>query len=354
MIESILAVIIGGLFGTIVFVLPALLIRAVYRKRLAARENVRLEGQPQTMQEDPSLPEPYGSQQGFMSLVLFSLLVIVWGVMTGFVVGVFSHLFYIVFILALAMGINGGKMIVDVIQRGKFRQTSQLLFLSLLSAVSMFTAFHYTRYLGFQVQASLEIYSDFSEATDGENLAVTKAFLDYALEEETGHSGFLGYMLYRANEGVSIGRLARSNSVNLGPVLTWLYWLLEFGIILGVTIQKGRKVTSARFCEACGSLYGGEKHLGGTASMNEPLLLEMIQQKDFGGLGALMEQNAELPSVEVYFQGCKVCGRSPSQLVVRHAFQSVKGDLHFSDLSRITLLPAESAQLLRQVSFSGD
>jgi hypothetical protein len=335
-------------------VLPALLIRAVYRKRRAAKEKARRESQSQTMQKESSLPEPASSQQRLMSLVLFSLLVIVWGVMTGFVVGVFSHLLYIVFIFALAMGINGGKMIVDVMQRGKFRQTSQLLFLSLLSAISMYAAFHYTRYLGFQVQASLEIYSDFSEATDGENFAVTKAFLDYALEEETGHSGFLGYLLYRANEGVSIGRLARSSSVNLGPVLTWLYWLLEFGIVLGVTIQKGRKVTSAQVCKACGSPYDGEKHLGGTASANEHLLLEMIQQKDFAGLGRLMEKNADLPSIEVYFQGCKICGKSPSQLVVRHAFQSAKGDLRFRDALQTTLPPAESAQLISQVSFSGD
>ena len=286
--------------------------------------------------------------------MIFSLLVIVWGVMTGFVVGVFSHLLYIVFVFALAMGINGGRMIVDVVQRARLRQTSQLLFLSLLSAVSMYAAFHYTRYLGFQVQASLEIYSDFSEATDVENLAITRAFLDYALEEETGHPGFLGYMLYRANEGVSIGRLARSRSVNLGPVLTWLYWLLEFGIILGVTIQKGKKATSARVCEACGSPYDGEKHLGGTASANEHLLLEMIQQKDFAGLERLIEQNAELPSIEVYFQGCRVCRKSTSQLMVRHAFQSAKGNLHFQDTLQTTLLPAESVRLLSQISFSGD
>jgi hypothetical protein len=345
--EEILVPILGmGLvlaFAAPFFALPIILVK-IYRKRQAAKEKDRLESQPQTIQAESWLPQPS----------IFSLLVIVWGMMTGFAVGMFSHLLYIVFILALVMGINGGKMIVDVVQRARLRQTSQLLFLSLLSAVSMYAAFHYTRYLGFQVQASLEIYSDFSEAIDGENLAVTKAFLDYALEEETGHSGFLGYMLYRANEGVSIGRLARSSSFNLGPLLTWLYWLLEFGIIFGMTIQKGRKAISERVCEACGSPYGGEKHLGGTTLANVHLLLELIRDKDFTRLGTLMEKNAELPSVEVYLQGCKVCGKSPSQLVVRHAFQSGKGGLRFQDTLQTTLLPAESAQLLSQVSFSGD
>jgi hypothetical protein len=200
----------------------------------------------------------------------------------------------------------------------------------------------------------MEIFSGLSEATEEENLQVTHAFLDYALEEETGHSGFLGYILYEAKEGATIGRLFRSSSINLGPVLTWLYWLLEFGIILGVTIQKGKKVIGMSFCEACGNWYGSEKHLGGTASANEAFLLDLIRQKDFTGLGTLIEKNAELPSLEVYFQGCQVCGKSQSQLVVRRAFQSGKGGLQFTNAAQTILQPNESVLLLNQLSFSGD
>src|SRR6185503_18015763 len=105
-----------------------------------------------------------------------------------------------------------------------------------------------------------------------ENLSVAKSFLDYALQEETGHPGFVGYMLYKASTGVSIGSLSRSSSVNLGPILTVAYWLLEFALILGLTVQMGRKATGASFCESCGNRYGGEKHLGGTTSANESFL----------------------------------------------------------------------------------
>jgi hypothetical protein len=217
----------------------------------------------------------------------------------------------------------------------------------------MYGMLHYGRYVGFVVSASMEISSGLSEALEDENLSVAKAFLDYALEEETGHSGFPGYLLYRASEGVSIGRLTRTSSFNLGPVLTWLYWLLEFGIILGLTVQRGRKTTRASFCEACGNRYSGERHLGGTASANESFLLELIGQKDFTGLRSLMEPNAELPSLEVYYQGCQVCGKSPSRLVVRHASQGTRG-LQFRDASQTVLHPTESALLLSQLSVSGD
>jgi hypothetical protein len=200
----------------------------------------------------------------------------------------------------------------------------------------------------------MEIFSSLSEATETENLQATRVFLDDALEEETGHSGFIGYMLYKANEGVSLGRLSRSSSFNLGPVLTWLYWLLEFGIILGLTFQKGKKVIGMPFCEACGNRYSGEKHLGGTAPANEPVLLDLIQQKDFMELGKLLEKNAEVPSVEIYFQGCEVCNQSQSRLIVRRAFQGAKGGLQFTDALQTVLQPKDSVLLLNQMGSVGN
>jgi hypothetical protein len=139
-----------------------------------------------------------------------------------------------------------------------------------------------------------------------------------------------------------------------------LYWLLEFGIIFGVSLQMGRWASAAPakkkrgVCEVCGSRLGSEKHLGGTATANESTLLELIGRRDFSGLGNLMQPDAEVPSLEVYYRGCTACGESPSQLVVRRAFQTAQGSLGFTDASRTALQPGESALLLSQFSFGGD
>jgi hypothetical protein len=298
--------------------------------------------------------QPARHQQSIATLIVLSIIGIVFGLGTGLVIGMFSQLIPIVFLYPVVMGIVSGKMISEVIQNARVRKTSQLLVLSTLLAVAMYGSYHYCRYLGFQLRASFEIFEGFSAATESENLGVTKTFLDYALEEETGHSGFLGYMLYEAKQGVSIGRLTRSSSVNLGPVLTWLYWLVEFGIILGLTVQKGWRLINIAFCESCGNPYGSEKHLGGTMAANESLVLDLIGQKDFVALGKLMEPNADVPSLEVYFQGCEACGGGRSQLVMRRAFQGEKGALQFKDAAQAILQPAESLSLLKQLSFSGD
>ena len=293
-------------------------------------------------------------KQSIATLIVMSILGILFGLATGLGTGIFSQLIPVVFLYPIIMGIANGNMITEIIQRARIRKTSQLLVLSILMAVAMYGSYHYCRYLAFQLRASLEIFEGFSAATEAENLGVTKTFLDYALNEETGHSGFLGYILYEAKQGVSIGRLTRSSSVNLGPVLTWLYWLMELAIILGLTIQKGWKLIQVAFCESCGNRFGSEKHLGGTIAANESLVLDLVRQKDFVELQKLMEPNAELPSLEVYFQGCEVCGGSQSRLVVRHAFQGAKGALQFEDTAQASLQPAESQSLLKQLSFSGD
>ena len=327
----------------------------VYRKFRPAKVNAGIERQSERPEEEPTLsPKPVNSRQAMIIFVGISLLVSVYGLITGFVVGIISNLIYIVFVFPLVLGINNGKLIADVVQKAKIRKLSQLVILSLLSAIMIYAALHYARYFGFQIRASLEISSSFSEALEEENLGMAKALVNYALTEETGHAGFVGYMIYRANEGVSIGRLSRSSGLNLGPVLTWLYWALEFGIIFGLTIQKGKKVIGMSFCEACGNWYGKEKHLGGTATANESFLLDLIQKKDFSGLGKLIEKNAEVPSLEVYFQGCEVCGKSSSQLVVRRALQNTKGGLQFRDALQTVLQPTESSLLLSQLSYSGD
>jgi hypothetical protein len=300
------------------------------------------------------LPQFAPTPRSIAALIIMTILLVLWGMIVGFGVGALSHFFYLAFIFPIAMGISSGKAIMESSQTAKIRSLSHVILVSVLSTVAMYGMFHYTRYLGSIVETSIEMFGGFSEAIEEENLGLAKVFTDYALKEEIGFSGFPGHVLYEAQEGITIKRPFRINGFHLGPVLTWLYWLLEFGIILGLTIQMSKPVSNKPVCETCGKPYGSEKHLGGTASANEPLMLDLIRQKDFAGLGKLMEPDADLPSLEVYFQGCQVCGKSQSQLVVRRASQGAKGTLQFKDAAQTILQPAESLLLLQQASVSGD
>jgi len=324
--------------------LAAIIVYKAYRKFRPARQKAQIEKQPER-----KLEKPPSIQRTTFNFIGITILLAFVGLLIGSMVSIFSNLIYIVFLFPLGMGLIGGGIVADAIRIVKLRKTYQLIFISLLMAVMMYAAFHYGRYIALQVQTSLEMFPGLSEASEDKNLQTAKVFLDYALEQETGYPGFVGYMLIKADEGVSIGRFYRSSRVNLGPILTWLYWMLEFGIILYVMIIMGKKQAGKTFCESCGNWLGGEKHLGGTAQANESLSLNLIKQKDFVGLRKLLVEDAEMPSVEIYFQGCEACNESNSRLVVRRAFPTSKGSLQFTDISQTILQPIDRTQLLNQL-----
>lgn len=353
--ETVFGIIAVFAFASPIIALVIIIAYKVYRKFRPSQARQQVEKPPESSLEKQAMPhKPASPQRAVVDFIITAVLVVPAGVMVGVAASILSHLIYIVFVFPLLIGFASGRMINGAIYMAKIRKTSQLIFLSLVAAITIYGTYHYGRYVGLQIQTSFEMFPGFSQATEDKNLGAAKALVDYALEQETGYSGFVGYMLFKANEGISIGHFYSSNRLNLGPTLTWLYWTMEFGVILWVTIHTGKKLVSMSFCEFCGNWYGRERHLGGTTSANKSVLIDLIKQKDFIELGKLMEENAELPSLELYLQGCQVCNKSHSRLVVRHAFQGPKGGMQFADTSKIVLQPQESVLLLSQLKFIGN
>ena len=325
-----------------------------YRNIRLSQAKDETERWPESEPAVPSeLPGPASHRQNMFTFVLMTILVALAGVFVGVLASVFSQLIYIVLLFPLVMGITAGNIVGLAIRWAKVRKISQAVFLSLLAAVTIYGTFHYGRYVWFWTHASAEIFSRLPRPIKEKDFNVAAAIVDYALKEETGHSGFVGYMLYKAKEGVSIGRFYSSNGFNLGPVFTLVYWLVEFGIILYVPIYKGKKSIRMPFCEICGNWYRQEKHLGGTAAANESFLRDLLKKKDFMELRDLLEENAELPSLELYWQGCEACHQSHSHLVVRHTFQGPRG-LQFTEASKTVLQPRERVLLLGQSNLIGN
>lgn len=273
------------------------------------------------------------------------LILITGGIGTGLIVAFVGSFFYLAFLFPLAMGYAGGSILKSAIQAVKTRKQSHLIVFSLLVAILMYGTYHYGRFEALQLRMAFEMSSGFSEAMSDKGLELGKSVLDYALQLETGHTGFVGYMLYKAQEGVSLGRLVSSSNINLGPVLTWIYWLMEIGIILGITVTMGRNELLVPVCDACGSRYGSDKHLGGTSMNNKSVLLELINRKDFAEAGKLLQENTDLPSLELYLKSCPSCDKGISHLTVQQAAQGPKGSVIFTDVSKVTLQPQDRLAL---------
>jgi len=291
-----------------------------------------------------SIPEKL-SRNRFIALIIAALISIGMGAGVGMTVSIIGNFVYLILLFPIGMGFAAGSFLANLVKELKIRGVVEAAFLSLLAAVTMYGAYHYGRYMALQVQTSMMLFSTFSKAMEDESLHIARTLVDSAMQEQTGYSGFGGYMLYRAQEGVSIGRSYSNNRLNLGFTFTWLYWFIEFGIIQWIILLLARKSAGALYCELCKNWYGSEKHLGGTSLRKESQSAAMISRKDFAGIKTLLETKTEIPGVEFYLQSCETCNNNVSHLTVRHSYRNAKGILYFKDVARYSLSPTDTALL---------
>jgi hypothetical protein len=281
------------------------------------------------------------------------LLILLGGTLTGFAAGAVGSLCSLAILFPLAMGFAGGKLTAWAARLAKVSGKRRMLLLSALAAGVIYAAYHYAGYLSLQLQTYLALTGDPSYAGEEISFESARFVVEYALLQETGRMGFFGYLLYKAGQGLSIGRFYSQSRLELGPALTWAYWLLEFGVILSIAAVLGRMQKQSRR-PACGSPYKGEKHLGGTLPANESLLLDLIGRGDLAGLGRLLVQDTGLPSLEVYLKRCEACQNSDAVLTVRRTAAGPMGSVQLTDVSRATLQPRESRLFLEQLSAGSD
>ncbi len=287
-----------------------------------------------------------------LSLLGALLILLIGGGLLGMTVGLVGSFLYLAIVFPIGMGFAASRVAGPAARTARVRRKEQVLLVFALAALVVYGSFHYGRYVMFQLGTWLELSSSEALQSSGTeiDLKVARVFADYALQEETGHGGFLGYMLHRAKSGVSIGKFYSENHLRLAGPLAWLYWAAELGLVLYIVRGGVKDYGKAPYCEACGKRLGRERHLGGTVPANELLLLDLLRRHDLAGLGELLVKDAGLPSVEMYLRKCDACGGSTSFLTVRRASLGRSGVV-LSDISKATLPPQEGRRFLQQLSF---
>jgi hypothetical protein len=283
------------------------------------------------------------------------LVVLAGGAAVGLLAAGVGSLLYLALVFPAAMGFAGGLIAIRAAGVANARRTAELLALAALTALVLYGSFHYGRYLVLQLQSAFLVSARVPDAGLSEKMLLGRILLDRVLQEETGQAGFVGYMRYKAQGGISLGRFYSENRLALRGALAWLYWALEFGLVLWITWTMARGETPVPVCEGCGRRFGPEKHLGGTSPANQAVLLELLGRGDLAGLGGLLQQEAGLPSLELYLQRCEACGGSgPSLLTVRRAEMGTRGMLALSDVSQARVAPGEEARFLSQLRYQVD
>jgi hypothetical protein len=288
--------------------------------------------------------------QSILVLCLAVLAALAAGLATGLVAGVLSNRVYIVFLFPLGVGLVAGFILEKAIGLAKVRSARGAVVLGCLMALAVYGAYHWINYATFRGQFLYEMHQQILEETGRSELIVANVMVDYALKQETGFTGFPGYLLFTARQGVTVGK-SFGPGLNLGPFFTWVFWLLELGIIGWTTVRRGRRAAGRPFCETCRRWYGREHHLGGVSAARAEVLTQLLERRDFSRVGPLLEADAEMPSLEVYSQSCGTCSSSDSWLALKQVSLGQNGKLNFKPGARISIRPHEKDELLRELRF---
>ena len=243
-------------------------------------------------------------------------------VLTGLIVGgigfAISGLINIIIFFPILMGAFGGAAIARVIEKGKVRNPTLAIAFSALTGLIIYGTLNYGDYLAFRQRASQKIAKEFPQVDQ----VTTNQLTDRFLREETGLTGFLGYLKCSAQQGIQIVEIGGGGGslVRLNEAFTWLYWLIELGLIGSTAIAIARPAASEPFCENCQQWYGDKQWLGSVDFNRADNLLNLLETESLTHAGELVNGKQVLPRpiprLDIYLQRCPSCQISDSVIVI--------------------------------------
>jgi hypothetical protein len=253
--------------------------------------------------------------------ILLLAAILIGGAVIGALVSLLANLIYLILVFPIVMGAAGGALVASAVRSGKIRNATVALLGGLLVGVVIYASMWAVDYL--QARSSLASGSNFS---------------------------FVDYVLVMDRIGVSVGRLGNSNSINLGPTFSWVYWGVELLIIMWLAATTGRAPAQQPFCEACDRWYAKPALVGTLGASRQKEVLGYLENSQFQKLGEELQSNPALPNVGVFLATCgDGCADGEAYLAASQQTRNSKGNAVAKDLVKGLITPSQLQDLRRGI-----
>ncbi len=289
--------------------------------------------------------QPYrpSNRVSALGTLFLLLMVLCGGLVLGGIAFALSRILWLIVVFPIGFGLIGGIVLGFVISKQKIRFPALALMAGIAMGAVIFGVFQYGDYFTFQS----EMRQILSEQENIQDVSMQNQAIDFLVKNETGYSGFFGYIKLMAQEGVSIGKFGQSQ-ITLNEPLTWAYWLIELSLIAGTAAIIAREAGKKPFCESCQEWYKGGEHLGSVPNAQGQQFLAYLEGGNFRQASALVvEGSTSFPSLEVYLQRCRHQEAHPSIFVVRETSVDAKGKTQFKDIVESVVSAYEASEITR-------
>jgi hypothetical protein len=223
---------------------------------------------------------------------------------------------YLVLVFPAAMGLVVGAATARAVRQGKVRSPHIAALAGVLGGAAVVLSLHYFEYL------------NALDDMDAKNPGAKQAALD---------NGFtlLHFFEVRAREGVSLAQTGHSSEVNLGYFGSYVYWLVDAGMVLGVAWIFPRLAARKPFCARC-SHWKSEHALAVLDPAWQRTVFEAVRQ---GELLRLLEGAGHRGTehLSLKLSSCDFCGEdSPADVLVESVSKNSKGHPVTAELAHVT------------------
>ncbi|MEM9540972.1 MAG: hypothetical protein AAGA60_15905 [Cyanobacteria bacterium P01_E01_bin.42] len=236
-------------------------------------------------------------------LIWLPLVSVLGGATIGGIVHFISLLVYLVILFPLAIGFTGGLVTAFGVRLGKVRNPAVAMLFALLTGLTIYGTMNVLAYSRFKQTVAREIEETTGEPfTQGE----VNEFIEVFLQEQVSDSGIVGYLKFRAKEGIGFRR--RGASFNIGTTGTWIYWAIELALIEAMIVFLASSSARNCFCEQCEQWYDRQR-IGSIQPHSSENFLSLLEGGQFNEAGKLVDpsQAVVVSGLELKQENCLSC-----------------------------------------------
>lgn len=233
-------------------------------------------------------------------------------VLAGGLVHLVGRLVYIILLFPIGMAIIGFFYNATLIRQSRNRNLISGVICGLLIGMTIYGSYHFFDYLQFRSE-NVDAWMEADNVSGPAAIAEYEAYFDNLLVEETGQSGFIGYFVLTAQDGIEIGRSIGSNrGTNIGDIGTYIFFIVEILIVLagaaGAVFLSGEN-----YCEECDKWY--DEELSGEIPIDKKeAALLALENGEFSELIEMLIPQEDLPYLKISTNSCATCNIPPSEV----------------------------------------
>lgn len=273
------------------------------------------------------------------------------GAVVGGGIAFIARWIYLLLIFPALMGFTSGSATTVAIKKGKVRSPLVGLLFGVLAGLSTYGAYHGGEYFFTRQSFAKEIEAELGQDMEP---AEIDALMDAFFQEQTGSSGFVGYLKFSAKQGLSIGRAGSSSEgIPLNETFTWIYWLIELAIIEAISVVMAKSAAEDPFCETCDQWYGLGQRIGMVEDDQSQVFLKALEADQIVQAATHIQPRvATIPHLEVDRRQCPGYPQEDVVLEVQRYSENKKGEGKRSPVLLGMLSHRQNIQLTEAISTS--